>query len=297
MTKLLRLFTVAVWLAILAVAGAAQDAPTPVKPAFLDQINGLSADEAVRKAIAGNDEINAIRKEAEAAEQRIAQANQRARLSLEASGQQRTFGSAHRYTIQGTMPLELGGRRRTRVLTARREADVKVLAVVQAESALAARVRNKFGESLALVLKHKLTEDLLRSLGESYRLIQARVAEGRTAPLEENMLLVELNRVKAMREISEANVRIALLELKTMLGIEPAEALLLKGELDHTPTGFEPLSVLTAAGARHTSGLKTPEGDGRSRRREDQDGEQRRQARCNGDARLSAFENDRNGSI
>jgi cobalt-zinc-cadmium efflux system outer membrane protein len=218
--------------------------PTTVS-SFLDQVNGTTADDAVKIAVANNEQIDALRNEAEASERLIAQAQQKARMSVEASGQQRTFGAAHRYTILGSMPLELGGRRRTRVLTARREAEVKRLAIDQAETELAAKVRNKFGESLALVLKHELVEDLLRSLNESYRLIQARVVEGKTAPLEENMLLVELNRVRAMREMSESSALISLLELRPLLGLEPAEPLLLKGSFDPAPSQFQPRSVLT----------------------------------------------------
>ncbi|MDH3492341.1 MAG: TolC family protein [Acidobacteriota bacterium] len=234
----------------LLIAGAtcliAQSTATVTRPQFLDQVNGITADDAVRMAIANNDQINALRKEAEASERLVAQAGQRARMSVEASGQQRTFGSAHRYTIQGTMPLELGGRRRTRVLTAQREAEVKLLAVAQAENALAARVRMKFGETLALAYKHELVEDFLRSLSESFRLIQARVVEGKTAPLEENMLLVELNRVRAKREVAESNVLISLLELRTLIGLDPAESLTLRGDFDQSPSTFDSASVLTA---------------------------------------------------
>lgn len=223
-----------------------QDSTVPADPVFIDRSNGTSADDAVRTAVAKNDEIEALRKEALAAESLVAQANQRARMSVETGGQQRTFGSAHRYEIKGTMPLELGGRRRTRVLTARKEAEVKLLAVARAETALAAKVRRKYGESLALILKYELTKDLLRSLEESYRLITARVDEGKAAPLEQNMLLVELNRVRAKKELAESAVRIALLDLRTIMGLEPVEPLQLRDGFDNAPTAFEPISVLTA---------------------------------------------------
>ncbi len=222
-----------------------QDVPDQTFTVFLDPLNGITADDAVKSALEKNDELNAVRKEAEASEKLVVQAGQRARLMFETGGQQDATQRAYGYMVQGAMPLELGGRRRSRVLTAQREFEVKQLAVEQAEAALAAKVRDKYGESLALVLKLDLLEELLDSLEESYRLIQARVEEGKTAPLEEKMMLVEVNRVRAMREMSESKARVSLLELRSMIGMEPSTPLRLYGSFGNTLTNFPGSGELT----------------------------------------------------
>jgi len=51
--------------------------------------------------------------------------------------------------------------------------------------------------------------------------VQARVAEGKIAPLEENMTLVEVNRLRSIREGEAGKAEIALLELRNLLGLRP----------------------------------------------------------------------------
>ena len=91
-------------------------------------------------------------------------------------------------------------------------------------------MRAKFGEALAEVLKLGVTEDLLNNSQRGYRLVVARVLEGRTAPLEQNQVLVEVNRLRSMREAERGKVEVALLELRNLMGAEPSEPLKLRGD-------------------------------------------------------------------
>ena len=213
---------------------------------YIGQTSGLTANEAVKYAIEHNDQLLALAKDAEAAEKLVGQANKRAQMSVTAKGLQETFGGSYRRTIQGSMPLELGGRRKARVLVATREAEIKRKAVEQSQSAIAAEVRSKFGESLAKAQKLKLIEEMLASILESYELISARVEEGKTAPLEKNMMLVELNRLRSKREMTESNVQIALLELRNLIGMLPETPVRIKGEFDNSMTIFPGLGELTS---------------------------------------------------
>jgi len=212
---------------------------------YIDQANGLTADSAVKFALENNDQLLALIKDAEASESLINQANQRLNPVIDVNGLQQVIGKSHRYTIQGSIPLELGGRRGARTLIATREAEIKRQVVEQSKAEIAADVRRKFGESLAKVSKLSLTEEMLLSLLESYRLIQARVKEGKTAPLEQNMMLVEVNRLRSVREINESNVQIALLELRSAMGMSPETPLKLKGELESDLTNFPASGKLT----------------------------------------------------
>ncbi|NNE67226.1 MAG: TolC family protein [Pyrinomonadaceae bacterium] len=221
-------------------------APSPNSAAlYTDQTNGMTSDEAVRSALKNNDGFLALLKEAEAAERMVDQADQRARINVGANGLQQTFGKSHRYTIQASMPLELGGRRKARVLVAEREAIIKRKRVEQGESEIATQVRRKFGETLAKISSLILTDEMLAVTLESYRLVQGRVREGKTAPLEESMWLVEVNRLRSVREVDNSNVQIALLDLKSVIGIPPETPLKLRGDLNGSLTNFPTLAELT----------------------------------------------------
>ena len=209
---------------------------------YLDQTNGKTADELVAFALENNGEIIALRKESEAAESLIRQARLRPNPSLEVGGTRQIGGADKSLMIQGALPLELGGRRAARVLIAERELGIRRLAVAERERQVAAEVRAKFGESLAYVFKLKFTEEMLLLATENYNLVAATVQEGRRAPLEQNMEVVELNRLRAMRETAEGKTEIAFLELRNLAGIEPEEPLRLKGNFDNLLENPPPLS-------------------------------------------------------
>lgn len=209
---------------------------------FLDQTNGMTVDEGVAFALANNDELQAMLKEAEAVKALINQAEQRARPSIGVESRQQVNGGNSRLMTQAMIPLELGGRRAARITVAQKEAEVRLQTFYEKERQLAAEVRIKFGETLAKIFKLKLLEEILDATLQSYQLVQARVKEGKTAPLEENMMLVEVNRLRSMRETADGEVQISVFELKNLLGKSPEESLLLRGEFDDLVRDFPPLA-------------------------------------------------------
>jgi cobalt-zinc-cadmium efflux system outer membrane protein len=205
---------------------------------YVDQTNGMTADEAVAFALANNGELIALRKELEAAQAMVKQARARANPSLEINGARQIGGKDNNVMVQGSLPLELGGRRSTRILIAEREVTVREKAIADRERILSAEVRAKFGEALAQTLKLKLTDELLDAAQRGFQLVKARVDEGKTAPLEQNMTLVEVNRLRSMREGDAGKVEVAMLELRNMLGMKPEEPLRLRGDFNNL---IEPL--------------------------------------------------------
>ena len=149
--------------------------------------------------------------------------------------------------VEGMLPLELGGRRASRVIVAEREVEVREASLAERERALAASVREKFGEALAEIVKLGVTEELLTNSQKGYRLVVARVLEGRTAPLEQNEVLVEVNRLRSVRERGRGRVEVALLELRNLLGAEPSEPLKLRGDFEGL---IDPLPAPAAAATR-----------------------------------------------
>jgi cobalt-zinc-cadmium efflux system outer membrane protein len=263
-----RLLVIAVLTAIQllngAMVGSAQtsvitgDAPAPYSPSsqkpregpsslgkYVDASGGMTADEAVAYALAHNAELQATLEEIDAARALVKQAGVRANPKLDASVSRSVTGTDNNITVNGMLPLELGGRRSARINVAERELELRERVLADRERMLAADVRSKFGESLAAVLKLGFDEDLVATSSRGYRLVVARVVEGRTAPLEQNMVLVEVNRLRSLREIGEGRLQVAMLELRNLIGMSLEEPLRLRGDFDDLLSQLPPLNEAT----------------------------------------------------
>ena len=212
---------------------------------YIDPAGGKTVDEIVRIALANNPEIVALRMEAQAGEELIRQARLWANPSLEVSGTEQINGADKSLMVEGSLPLELGGRRSARRRVAERELEIRRQALAERERQLAAEVRAKFGETLAAAMKLKFTEDILVMAEQNVQLVSARVFEGRRPPLELNMETVELNRIRATRETNEGAVEIRMFELRNMAGMTPEEPLRLRGDLDTLLTRVPPQATAT----------------------------------------------------
>ncbi len=198
----------------------------------IDQIGGVTADEAVRIALENNDELAAVRKEIDVARGMLRQARLKPNPGVEFNRREQIGGPDNETMIGVGLPLELGGRRKARVNVAEAELRLREDQVANSERVLAADVRTKFGEALAQTLKLNVIDGLIQSALQGFRLIQARVTEGKIAPLDEGMTAVEVNRLRSMRETESGKTEIAFFELKNMLGMGPEEQLRLKGSFD-----------------------------------------------------------------
>jgi Cu(I)/Ag(I) efflux system membrane protein CusA/SilA len=212
---------------------------------YVDQ-NGMTADEIVAYALTHNGELEAARKELDAARAMVKQARLRANPTLDVEGTRQTPpGKDNSVMASAMLPLELGGRRPARIAVAEREVELRESEISNRERLLASEVRMKFGESLAQALKLSFTDESIEANQQSFNLIAAKVMEGATPPLEQNMALVELNRLKSMRESAAAKVEIALLELRNLIGIPPEQPLRLKGDFDHLIDQVSPIAEAT----------------------------------------------------
>lgn len=224
---------------------------------YLDQSNGKTADELVVYALENNDELAAVRKEVEAAEALVKQANLRANPMLEVGAAKNPSTPARSFMVKGALPLELFGRRGARVEVAQKEAEVRRKDLENRERLLAAEVRSKFGETIALILKLQFIEETLALTTQNYNLVVARVEEGKNAPLEQGMESVELNRIRAMRETSEGKVEISLLELKNLVGFAPEETLILRGGFENLLEPLPPQEIATQTALQNRPDLQT----------------------------------------
>ena len=204
---------------------------------FIDPVNGLTADDLVRYALTHNGELAAARQMITEVRGRLRQAGARPNPMVEASGSQAVTTADNNLELGAELPLELGGRRKARIAVAEREVELRESEVADFERKLAAEVRMRYSDAVAAARNLKFTEDLLTLTRDSHRLVQARVEKGKTAPLEQNMVFVEVNRVDAMRVNFEGKIEVAIFDLKKTVGMSPGEALRLRGEfsIDQQP--------------------------------------------------------------
>ncbi|MBP6004792.1 MAG: TolC family protein [Pyrinomonadaceae bacterium] len=200
---------------------------------YLDPVSGMTADDAVALALANNGELLAIRSEVDASRAMIRQARLRANPKLSASGTKQIGGPDKSGMAEVMLPLELGGRRAARIAVAQRELEVREFDLANQERIMAADVRLKFGEALAAIRKLDVTEKTLTAAREGYQLVTERVTEGKIAPLEQKIFLVEVNRLQSIREGAEGKVEAALFELRNMLGMKPEQILRIRGDFQN----------------------------------------------------------------
>ena len=220
---------------IFALAATAQTVQSdqPVSPLYLNPQSGMTADVAVAFALENNGEIQALRKEVDAARALVKQAGLRANPKLTASGAKQIGGADNNQMAEAMLPLELGGRRAARVAVAQRELEIREFALENQERLLASEVRLKFGEALAAIKKLEVIEKTLAAAKQGFELVAARVTEGKIAPLEQNIFLVEVNRLQSIRETAEGKAETAMFELRNMIGMKPEDPLRLRGDFNN----------------------------------------------------------------
>src|SRR3989475_4861838 len=167
----------------------------------------LTVDELVARALTDSPDLRAARAEIDAAVGRLQQAGLRPNPMLELGGQ-KALSPDNNVTIGLTVPLDLNGRKEGRVGVAERELQMKRAQVRDRERRLAADVRMKAGEGLAARRGLAVTAALLTGNRAALPLGPDRVREGATPTLDENLMLVEVNRLDATRQMLASRVEI-----------------------------------------------------------------------------------------
>ncbi len=212
---------------------------------YLDPVSGSTADQAVGAALDKNDELQAARKEVDAFAALVRQAGLRPNPKVALSGAKQISGMDNNQMAEVMLPLELGGRRAARIAVAEREFEARRFELDDRERLLAADVRLKYGEALAAVKRLDLAERDLAAAKQAYDLIVERVADGKSAPLEQNVMLVEVNRLRSLVETAEGKADVAMFELRSLMGMRPEEPLRLRGSLGYLIQPLPPLDILT----------------------------------------------------
>jgi outer membrane protein, heavy metal efflux system len=216
---------------------------------YADPAQGASSDDLVRRALTANAELAAVRLDIERARSRIRQAGLRQNPTIDFEQSTGRFtGSAgeREISIGFSLPLELNGQRQRRVALAEAELQAAEAEVADRERRLAAEVRVAYAEALAALRELEITEGLNSLDVQTARIVEARVNEGESAPLELNLLRAEADRLKSRRALVEGRLQATLLRLKALAGFSADERLLLRENLA-TPVSYQPPSSLETA--------------------------------------------------
>ena len=213
---------------------------------YFDPVQGASANEIVRRALAANGELAAARMEIERARARLRQAGLRPNPTIDVEQSTGRFTGSPgegEVSVGVAVPIELGGKRSRRIELARAELEASEAEVADRERRLTNEVRALYAEALAAIRELSTLEELNDLDLQTTRFVQARVNEGETAPIELNQLRVEVERLRSRRALVEGRLKGTLLRLKSLTGIGPSEILRLGEDLQQPVALPSPASV------------------------------------------------------
>ena len=210
------------------------------------QEQSLTANEVVRRALAANGELAAVRLEIDRARARLRQAGRLPNPTIDVEQSTGRFTGSpgeSELSVGIAVPIELGGKRRRRIELARAELEAAEAEVADRERRLTNDVRALYAEALAAIRELSTLAELSDLDLQTTRFVQARVNEGETAPIELNQLRVEVERLRSRRALVDGRLKGTLLKLKSLTGIE---ILRLGEDLQQPNSNPSPASLDTA---------------------------------------------------
>jgi cobalt-zinc-cadmium efflux system outer membrane protein len=209
---------------------------------FLDPSNGLSLAQAIAAALEREPSLRAARSEVDVAQGQREQASLRPNPSVSVERRIEPGGTDDLTSFAVQWPLDLF-RKGSRVAVADREVATARFAIADRERLLTSEVRARYGEVLAAVRDLALLDEIAAATRRQYELLQARAAEGASAPLERDLTDVELRRLEAERLLQAGRAEAALLALKRAIGTTPEAPLTVRETLEdlvHREAGAAP---------------------------------------------------------
>lgn len=220
-----------------------------ILPKYYSQQDGVTPADLIERALQSNGELVAVRIEIEKARARLQQAGLRPNPTLEfeqSSGALLGSLGGGQFTVGASLPLELYGRRRSRVELAEIEIRAREAEVNNFERRVAAEVLKNYADALAALRELEILENILELDMQTTRFVQIRVNEGETPPLELSLLQVEVERLRAKRELAEGRLQTALTRLKLLSGMEFSEPLRLREQITSAMLPQIPTTVETS---------------------------------------------------
>lgn len=192
----------------------------------------------IEQALRQNREILATQQRVAEARGWLRQAGARPAPTLEvntATGRALRSQGESEYTVGYFQPLETGGKRAKRMLAAEQAVAVAEAELAERGRLLAYDIKSRHIEVIASQRKVEAIARISSVNREAYRLVDARVQRDDAAPLERQLLLVELNRTEAQGSVAGGQARAALVELRRTAGIAVEGAFTPPSQFDRPP--------------------------------------------------------------
>ncbi len=187
-----------------------------------------SVDQLIQQSLAQNREIQAVQQRLAEARGRLRQAGNRPAPTLESNaGSGRPLGTTgeEEYSIGYFQPIETGGKRPKRLLVAEKEVELADAELAERKRQLSYEIRARYIDAVASQQKVEAIERIVAVDREAYRLVDARVQRGDAAPLDRQLLLVEVNRTEAQRSMIAGQAQSAEVELRRAAALPSGEPL------------------------------------------------------------------------
>jgi cobalt-zinc-cadmium efflux system outer membrane protein len=252
-------FALAVPLMLAASAGYAQSAipQSQLSELYFDAENGLSLNDAVRRALEGEPSFRAVRAGLDVARGLRLQAGLRPNPTLSFERREEPAGSDNQTIVSVEWPLDLF-RRRARAAVAEREVDAIEHSVADRALVLVADVRMRYGNAAAAVRDVGIADNVAASARRQLDLLRGRVDEGASPPLERDLLDVEVRRLESDRLLAVARADVAMFELRRAVGLAADAPLRLRDPLERLVGVDDAGSGVADAGGTAVPSLDAP---------------------------------------
>jgi cobalt-zinc-cadmium efflux system outer membrane protein len=216
---------------------------------YFDLQEGTSSGEIVRRALLSNGELSAARLEIERARARLRQAGLRPNPTLEfelTTGRLTGSAGESATSVGLALPLEINGIRGSRIQLAQAELEAAEAEVAERERRLSVDVLSLYATALSSLREMVVIEGIRELDLKTVAFVQTRVNEGETAPIELNLLRVEVDRLRSRQALVEGRLQSTLLQLKTLAGLPLNEPLRLRDQLTSPSLAMPPSSLESA---------------------------------------------------
>ncbi len=221
--------------------------------------DGLTIERLIESAGSRRSDLLAARQRLAIAQGRLVQARLRPNPTLDAEyGSPRFLGGEAEsdFSVGVSQVFELGGKRARRVAVAELEFQQARFEVAALERQFAAGIRTAYALAVSAARQLDVIEKLLAADAELVRVTDARLKEGDVAPLDANLVRVESDRLRVQQIEARSQLETALLEIRTLAGLDIAEPLRLAPQAERPPRLDLGLSELTATALRERADLQ-----------------------------------------
>lgn len=240
--------------------------PTPATQTPLTQTSaqfvaqdGLTVERLVGTAMDRRTDLLGARQRLAIAQGRLIQAGLRPNpvLSTEYGSTRFLGGEAESDLSAGlSQTFELGGKRSKRVAVAELELQQVRAEVAALERQVAVGIRTAYTRAVSSARQLDIIERLLAADADLIRVTEARLNQGDVAPLDLNLVRVESDRLRIQQIEARSTLETALLEIRTLVGLNIAEPLRLAPLTERPPRLDMGLNELTEIALRERADLQ-----------------------------------------